>query len=174
MPRWRQSTRDRWRRWTGIWLPSGNVAPPATHTGRRPSSANSPANPAPSPESGALARQFASALLARLAGPEIEGRLVAIFVEELSALPEERLEPLRAGPNGHGQGVLSSAHPLSEEQRRQISGAVDARLGKLVHLDFVEDSELLAGVRLSLGAWQLDLSLAGELGVFAEAGRLDH
>ena len=125
-------------------------------------------------QSGALARQFASALLARLAGPEIEGRLVAIFVEELSALPEERLEPLRAGPNGHGQGVLSSAHPLSEEQRRQISGAVDARLGKLVHLDFVEDSELLAGVRLSLGAWQLDLSLAGELGVFAEAGRLDH
>ena len=125
-------------------------------------------------QSGALARQFASALLARLAGPEIEARLVAIFVEELSALPEERLEPLRAGQNGHGQGVLSSAHPLSEEQRRQISGAVDARLGKLVHLDFVEDSELLAGVRLSLGAWQLDLSLAGELGVFAEAARLEH
>lgn len=125
-------------------------------------------------QSGALARQFASALLARLAGPEIEARLVAIFVEELSALPEERLEPLRAGQNGHGQGVLSSAHPLSEEQRRQISGAVDARLGKLVHLDFVEDSELLAGVRLSLRAWQLDLSLAGELGVFAEAARLEH
>ena len=125
-------------------------------------------------QSGALARQFASALLARLAGPEIEARLVAIFVEELSALPEERLEPLRAGQNGHGQGVLSRAHQISEEQRRQISGAVDARLGKLVHLDFVEDSELLAGVRLSLGAWQLDLSLAGELGVFAEAGRLDH
>ena len=125
-------------------------------------------------QSGALARQFASALLARLAGPEIEARLLEIFVEELSALPEERLAPLRAGQNGYGQGVLSSVHPLSEEQRRQISGAVDARLGKLVHLDFVEDSELLAGVRLSLGAWQLDLSLAGELGVFAEAGRLDH
>ena len=37
-----------------------------------------------------------------------------------------------------------------------------------------EDNELLAGVRVSLGAWQLDLSLAGELGVFAEAGWLDH
>ena len=125
-------------------------------------------------QSGALARQFASALLARLAGPEIEARLVEIFVEELTTLPEERLEPLRAGQNGQGQGVLSSAYPLSEEQRRQISGAVNARLGKLAHLDFVEDNELLAGVRVSLGAWQLDLSLAGELGVFAEAGRLDH
>ena len=89
-------------------------------------------------------------------------------------MPEEHLEPLRTGQNGHGQGVLSSAFPLSEEQRRQVSGAVYTRLGKPVHLDFVEDSKLLAGVRLSLGAWQLDLSLAGELGVFAEAGRLEH
>ena len=125
-------------------------------------------------QSGTLARQFTSALRTRLAGPAIEARLVEIFVEELSALPKECLEPLRTGQNGHGQGVLSSAYPLSEEQRRQISDAVDSRLGKLVHLDFVEDSELLAGVRLSLGAWQLDLSLAGELGVFAEAGRLEH
>ncbi len=125
-------------------------------------------------QSGALARQFASRLLARLAGPALEARLVEIFVEELSALPEECLEPVRRGQNGHEQGVLSSAYPLPEEQRRQLSDAVDSRLGKLVPLDFVEDSELLAGVRLSLGAWQLDLSLAGELGVFAEAGRLDH
>ncbi len=125
-------------------------------------------------QSGTLARQFASALLARLAGPEIEARLVEIFVEELSALPEGRLDALRASQNGPGKGVLCSAYALSEEQRQQISSAVDARLGKLVHLEFVEDRELLAGVRLSLGAWQLDLSLAGELGVFAEAGRLDH
>jgi F-type H+-transporting ATPase subunit b len=124
--------------------------------------------------SGALARQFASALLTRLAGPGIEARLVEIFVEELSNLPEERLEPLRAGQNGQRQGVLRSAYPLSEEQRRLISDAVDSRLGKRVQLDFVEDNELLAGVRLSLGPWQLDLSLAGELAVFAEAGRLDH
>ena len=124
-------------------------------------------------QSGTLARQFASALLTRLAGPEIEARLVTIFVEELSTLPEERLEPLRASRNDHAPAVLSSAYPLSEDQRRQLSDTVEARLGKLVQLEFVEDSELLAGVRMSLGAWQLDLSLAGELSVFAEASRLE-
>jgi hypothetical protein len=73
-----------------------------------------------------------------------------------------------------GKGCCAAPIRSRRNNAGRSPDAVDARLGKLVHLDFVEDSELLAGVRLSLGAWQLDLSLAGELGVFAEAGRLDH
>ena len=118
------------------------------------------------------ARQFASALFARLAGPELEGQLVQLFIEELAALPEESLSAVRAGQNGHGQGVLSSAFELSAAQHQQLSSAVTARLGKAIALDFVVDPHLLAGARLTLGAWQLDFSLAGELGVFAEASNL--
>lgn len=115
------------------------------------------------------AKQFASALFARLAGPELEGQLVKFFIEELAALPEERLSAVRAGQNGHGQGVLTSAFELSAAQRQQLSSAIDARLGKSIILDFVVEPNLLAGARLALGAWQLDFSLAGELGIFAEA-----
>jgi len=118
------------------------------------------------------ARQFASALLTRLAGPELEGQLVRLFIEELAALPEERLSAVRAGQNGHGQGILTSAFALSAEQRQQLSSAIDARLGKAIALDFIVEPDLLAGARLALGAWQVDFSLAGELGIFAEASSL--
>ncbi|WP_201209879.1 hypothetical protein, partial [Rhodocyclus purpureus] len=45
----------------------------------------------------------------------------------------------------------------------------DRLLGQGIALNFVVDPALLAGVRLSLGAWQLDFSLAGELAFFAQA-----
>ncbi len=118
------------------------------------------------------ARQFAGRLLARMAGPELEARLVQVFIEELSALPEDRLIAVRAGQNGQGQGMLTSAHGLTKEQRRQLSSAIEARLGKAIAIDFGVDASLLAGARLTLGAWQLDFSLAGELGFFAEASNL--
>jgi len=118
------------------------------------------------------ARQFASALFARMAGPELEGQLVQLFIEELAALPEERLSAVRAGQNGHGQGILTSAFALTAAQRQQLSNAIDTRLGKAIALEFVVEPNLLAGARLALGAWQLDFSLAGELGVFAEASTL--
>jgi len=115
------------------------------------------------------ARQFASKLLARLAGPALEERLVQLFIEELAALPEDRLGTVRAGQNGDGRGVVSSAFALSADQCQQLSNAIETRLGKALALDFVVDPGLLAGARLTLGAWQLDFSLAGELGVFSEA-----
>ena len=116
------------------------------------------------------ARQFASALFARMAGPELEGQLVQLFIEELAALPEERLSAVRAGQNGHGQGILTSAYRVHRQHSAsRLSNAIDTRLGKAIALDFVVEPNLLAGARLALGAWQLDFSLAGELGVFAEA-----
>lgn len=118
------------------------------------------------------ARQFASTLFTRLASPELEGQLVQLFIEELAVLPEERLSAVRAGQNGHGQGILSSAFELSAEQRQHLSNAIDTRLGKAIALDFVVEPNLLAGARLALGAWQLDFSLAGELGIFSEASTL--
>jgi F-type H+-transporting ATPase subunit b len=123
-------------------------------------------------QAGTEARQFASALFARMASPELEGQLVQLFIEELAALPEERLSAVRAGQNGHGQGILTSAFELTAAQRQQLSSAIDARLGKAIALDFVVEPHLLAGARLALGAWQLDFSLAGELGIFSEASTL--
>jgi len=125
-------------------------------------------------EAGTEARQFASRMLSSVAGPEIEARLVDLFIAELGSLPEERLGALRAGQNGHAHGVFTTAWPLADERRRRLEHAVEQRLGLRGAFEFAQDSALLAGVRLTLGAWQLDFSLAGELGVYAEIGSLVH
>ena len=117
------------------------------------------------------ARQFASALLARLAGADLEIRLVDLFLEEFADLPEDRLAPVRNGRNAGGKIVVTSAYPLPEAQRQRISSAIEARLGQHGSIDFVQDKALLAGVRLTLGALQIELSLAGELEFFAEDSR---
>lgn len=115
------------------------------------------------------ARQFASKLLAKLAGPELEARLIALFIEEIKIIPEEQIRLIQIGLEGHGNGVVTSAYHLSNEHKKQISAVIDDQLGLHSQLEFMQDANLLAGLRIALGAWQLDLSLAGELSVYAEA-----
>ncbi len=67
--------------------------------------------------------------------------------------------------------MVTSAYPLPEAQRQRISSVIEARLGQHGSIDFVQDRALLAGVRLTLGALQVELSLAGELEFFAEDSR---
>lgn len=120
-------------------------------------------------QAGQEARRFAVGVLERLAGPELESRLVDLFIEELAGLPEAHLAPLLAGQNGQAQGRVMSAYPLSEDQRRRIAAAMAARLALRCQLHFQEEGSLVAGVRVSLGAWQMDFSLGGELAAFAES-----
>lgn len=119
------------------------------------------------------ARQFASKLLTRLASPAIEARLVDVFVEELSALPDDRLATVKAVHNDHGEAVVTSAFALDDTQKTRVAQIIESRLGIPGRVGFAEDSTLLAGLRVSLGAWQLDCSLSGELGFFGEALHLD-
>lgn len=116
------------------------------------------------------ARRFATRLLSRLADPRLEARLIEIFVEELAGLPEEPLTGLRAAaqpPQTHA--TVTSAYPLDEDQRSRVRDALAARLGHALPVEFGQDQKLLAGLRVSVGPWQLGLSLADELAAFAAA-----
>jgi F-type H+-transporting ATPase subunit b len=120
-------------------------------------------------ESNLQARQFASKLLAKLAGPELESRLIALFIDEIKELQDEQIRLIKIGLGDKVNGLVISAYQLSDEQKKKISGAIDDQLEIRNQLEFIQDQNLLAGLRISLGAWQLDLSLAGELSVYAEA-----
>ena len=118
----------------------------------------------------AQARSFASALLSRLAGSELEARMVEVFVEDFSKLPDEQLAGLRtAFAASQTRASATSAFPLSEAQRERLVEAIAARLGMAFPVDFGEDIKLLAGLRVSVGPWQLNLSLADELAFFTAA-----
>lgn len=122
------------------------------------------------------ARRFATRLLSRLAGPELESRLIEVFIVDLAQSPgdgragEDRFAGLDVSALGaEDRARIISAFPVAEAQRQRLAAALTARLGRSLPLEWVEDGALLAGLRLTLGPWQLDLSLADELDAFAQA-----
>jgi len=121
-------------------------------------------------ESAALAQaqQFASTLLGRLATPALESRMVDLLLEDWAKLPDQQLFGLRAAVEDPALGAkVSSAFPLDAAQRGRIVEALSQRLGRPVAVAFDEVPGLLAGMRISLGAWQLHLNFTDELASFA-------
>jgi len=116
----------------------------------------------------ALAQRFTTTLLGRLATPALEERMVDLLLEDWARLPEQQLFGLRAAVEDPALGAkVSSAFLLNEAQRGRIIAALSRRLGRPVAVDFDVNPELLAGLRISLGAWQLHLNFTDELARFS-------
>jgi F-type H+-transporting ATPase subunit b len=118
--------------------------------------------------------RFATRLLEETAGPETQARLVEYVLNELTRLPEERLEALRSS---YGMGTekiaVASAFVLPDEQQQKIRKALASVAGRNMPISFKQDSELLAGVRISIGAWVLGANLRDELDGFASLAHDD-
>lgn len=113
--------------------------------------------------------QFATRLLQAVAGPELETRLLELLLSELQQLPEQRRDALRAGwAEAPVEIRVSSAYPLAEEQRRRLQQALAEATGLAVPVQFDQDAELLAGLRITIGAWVLGANLRDELKSFAD------
>ncbi|MEZ6016996.1 MAG: ATP synthase F1 subunit delta [Planctomycetota bacterium] len=64
---------------------------------------------------------------------------------------------------GEVEGTLESAHPLPEAEVEAVAAKVGTLLGKGVRLRPVVNPELVAGVRVLVGARMLDASVQGRL-----------
>jgi F-type H+-transporting ATPase subunit b len=111
---------------------------------------------------------FAAKLLQRAAGPELEKRLFDLLLEHLADLPEATAEALRSNHQQQLVGVtVYSAYPLAEAQRAELQQNLGALLGKTLSYEFHQNPELLAGLRIVIGAWVLGANLQDELAGFA-------
>jgi F-type H+-transporting ATPase subunit b len=120
-----------------------------------------------------LAARFAARLLERVAGPEVEGRLIDVFLEDLAALPPERVRELRAAlADGAGEPTVITAHALPAEQRARLEAALAKLTGAPTAVRWREDPALVAGVRVVAGAWALHADLRDELKAFADAAHV--
>lgn len=118
-----------------------------------------------------LGSAFASRFLQQVSGPELDGRLRALFVEQLEALPEDGIDELRAGWRGQAEGEVVSATALDAAGQNDIRDALARRLGPDGPvLTFRHDPNLIAGVRVSVGGCLLQANVLDELRFFAEAG----
>lgn len=116
----------------------------------------------------AQAGKFAATLLGRLADPALESRLLDVLIEDLKHLPTEQVTGLIAATNESGtQAIVVSAYRLGNAQRSRLTEALSSSLGPAITLVFAEDASLIAGLRVSIGPWQLKANLADELAYFA-------
>ena len=115
-----------------------------------------------------LAEDFTRQLLERLATPALESQLITLVEQDLAAFTREQLDALRDAVEDGAAITVHSAFTLGEELRAQLQNAFRQLLtSELPHWQFLEEPELIAGLRINIGAWRLDANLRDELGFFA-------
>jgi len=117
---------------------------------------------------------FASRLLAEASGPELENRLFDLLLTELTALSADQLSELS---NKWGEPpehiVVTSAYPLSDDRRHRLQDVLSKAAGLASPVHYEQDSDLLAGLNITIGAWALRLNVRDELKDFAELSHVE-
>ncbi len=120
----------------------------------------------------ALGANFATRLLRRLAGPELEAKLIEVALQDLAVLPAAQRQRLQRAWQGAGAPVeVSSVYPLDEARQGALEGVLASVMGGDVSCRYREDPELIGGMLLRVGSWVLHANLRNELVGFTEAGR---
>lgn len=112
--------------------------------------------------------RFATRLLQAGAGRELESGLLDILLDALRKLPpEQRATVQQTLSERHGPVEVMSAFPLSTDDRERINDTLAELFESEVPSHFLEDSELMAGLRIAIGPWVLGANLRDELEAFA-------
>lgn len=119
----------------------------------------------------ALGASFASRLLSRIAGPELERQLVEAALHDLHALPDDQREQLRQAWRAEsGPLTVTTAYALDAPLRSALENTIDQLAGRSVSCNYHEDRNLIAGLRASWGPWILHANIQDDLKSFTEAG----
>ncbi|MDD5269032.1 MAG: F0F1 ATP synthase subunit delta [Methylococcales bacterium] len=113
--------------------------------------------------------RFAGMLLKQSASPELEARLFAILLDNLKTLPEACTLCLQMlGTKKSVPIKITSAYPLTAELRLQLEQKLGLLINSPINFQYHQDAELIAGLRMDIGAWVLNANLQHELMGFAE------
>jgi len=107
--------------------------------------------------------RLASRLLSLAATPELERRLFEMVLKDLES------PPAAAQPDRHLAVNVASVFEIDAGQRTALERALKARFGGDLSFRYERDPELIAGVRVSAGAFEWGANLHDELRYFAES-----
>jgi len=102
-----------------------------------------------------------------MASPELERRIVELALQDLAALPPERLQELSRASEKETLRI-TTAFSLDKAQRQSLSKTLASLTGSTIQPEFHEETSLLAGLRISAGPWVLQANLGDELAFFSE------
>jgi len=112
----------------------------------------------------------AAAMLQRLASPNLTQAIVGMLMDDLAALPPERLQSLRDAARAMEAGSrvqIQSAHPLDAPTLQRLQAALSQAAGcALAPVEADIAPGLIAGVRVAVGQCLLHANLADELAAF--------
>ncbi len=121
-------------------------------------------------EAVAIAGRFASRFLERLAGPELETKLVDLALAELQTVSPEKLAELRTALRDPSTSIkVVTAFPLDATRRAACAAVLGKLAGRELVPQFQEDATLKSGLCLMAGSWVLMANLRDELGFFTSA-----
>jgi len=113
--------------------------------------------------------QFATSLLSKASGPELETRLLSILLDDLSTLSSEYTAALRLQWGELPEAItITSVYPLPENKRQELEKVVATITQLSVPVHYDQDPELIAGLRVTIGAWKLHANVRDDLTGFAE------
>ena len=117
-----------------------------------------------------IAGRFASRFLERLAGPELETRLVDLALAELQTVSPEKLADLRTALRDPATSIkVVTVYPLDAARRAAFAAVLGGLAGRELTPQFQEDATLKSGLCLMAGAWVLMANLRDELNFFTSA-----
>jgi F-type H+-transporting ATPase subunit b len=117
----------------------------------------------------AQGRQFLARMLSRFASPELESKIIEMVMEDLPRLSDEKKRAIRAAHQAPGSKArLSTAFPVRADQRDALIRVIEDLIGQSVRFELIQDTNLIAGVRISIGPWVLRANLQDELEDFSE------
>jgi F-type H+-transporting ATPase subunit b len=113
--------------------------------------------------------RFAGLLLKQTAGPEVENRLFSLLLNQLDALPDTAKFSLQALEAKKTLIVkVTTAYPPSPDLMQQLEQKLNLLINRPMNFQYQQDSALIAGVRIDIGAWVLHANVGQELTGFAE------
>jgi len=116
------------------------------------------------------AARFGASILQRVASPALDKQLADLVLEELARLPSEQVRMLRAACEDVDQpALITSAYELDTERQAALRSALTTLTGSGISCTFRQDIALIAGLRITIGPWNLQANLQDELKYFAEA-----
>jgi F-type H+-transporting ATPase subunit b len=116
------------------------------------------------------AARFTSQLLNSLACPELEQKLLDLLLDTLKQMDESHQQALlHACKNPNSKIIVSSAYTLSQAQRDEL----EQMFGQLCDqpspdINYKQDKALIAGFRIVIDAWVLNINLQDQLSGFVE------
>jgi F-type H+-transporting ATPase subunit b len=113
--------------------------------------------------------RFAGMLLKQAASPELEAQLFTLLLDNLKTLPEACTLCLQMlGTKKSVPIKVTSVYELTAKQRRQLEQKLGSLINSQINFQYLQDAELIAGLRMDIGAWVLNANLQYELIGFAE------